>query len=272
VLGTKEKTMSAAQFGTLWRIASTRMPTKWGDFAAIGFERDVSNGTRRVETALAIVMGDVTKGVPLLRIHSQCFTGEVLGSLRCDCHDQLEMAMQAIAAEGRGLVIYEYQEGRGIGLMAKLQAYELQDVGLDTVEANHALGFKADCRDFSMPAAILRDLGIKRVRLLSNNPGKASALADNRIEVVARLACETTPNLHSLAYLRTKKERMGHALSLGMASVPARQGICVRCDLVGWRTTCPACVATVATEMSSSMRARHRGPNSENHVMAAGAR
>jgi GTP cyclohydrolase II len=190
------------------------MPTKWGMFEAIGYERDVSNGTQRVETALAIVMGDPTERVPLLRIHSQCFTGEVLGSLRCDCHDQLEMAMQAIAEEGRGLVIYEYQEGRGIGLMAKLEAYELQDAGLDTVEANHALGFKADCRDFTLPAAILRDLGIKRVRLLSNNPRKAKALAENGIELVVQLSCEAAPTPHSFAYLRTKKERMGHTLSL----------------------------------------------------------
>jgi 3,4-dihydroxy 2-butanone 4-phosphate synthase / GTP cyclohydrolase II len=199
----------------LWRVASTRMPTKWGTFDAIGYERDVSNGTRRVESALAMVMGDPTEGVPLLRIHSQCFTGEVLGSLRCDCRDQLEMAMQAIAEEGRGLVIYEYQEGRGIGLMAKLEAYELQDAGLDTVEANHALGFKADYRDFSLPAAIVRDLGIKRVRLLSNNPRKASVLTENGIELVVQLSCEAAPNPHSLAYLRTKKEKMGHVLSLG---------------------------------------------------------
>ena len=197
------------QTGPLWRIASARMPTRWGLFDAIGFERDVSNGTRRVETALAIVMGDLTTGTPLLRIHSQCFTGEVLGSLRCDCHDQLEMAMQAIADEGRGLVIYEYQEGRGIGLMAKLEAYELQDFGLDTIEANHALGFKADCRDFSLPAVILRDLGITRVRLLSNNPRKAAALARNGIDVVAHLVCEGAPNPHSLAYLRTKKGKDG---------------------------------------------------------------
>jgi len=191
------------------------MPTKWGMFTAVGFERDVSNGNRPAETAVALVMGDVNAGTPLLRVHSQCFTGELLGSLRCDCHDQLEMAMQAIAEEGRGLVIYEYQEGRGIGLMSKLQAYELQDVGLDTVEANHALGFKADSRDFSLPAAILRDLRIKRVRLLSNNPRKASALIENGIEVVAQLSCEAAPNPHSFAYLRTKKEKMGHALSLG---------------------------------------------------------
>ena len=206
--------MRTSQIGPLWRIASTRMPTKWGMFEAIGFERDISNGTQRVETALAMVMGDPTEGVPLLRIHSQCFTGEVLGSLRCDCHDQLEMAMQAIAEEGRGLVIYEYQEGRGIGLMAKLEAYELQDAGLDTVEANHALGFKADCRDFTLPAAILRDLGIKRVRLLSNNSRKAKALAENGIELVVQLSCEAVLNPHSSAYLRAKKEKMGHALSL----------------------------------------------------------
>jgi GTP cyclohydrolase II len=202
------------QAGPPWRIASARMPTKWGMFDAVGFERDVSNGTSRVETALAIVMGDLTEGVPLLRIYSQCFTGEVLGSLRCDCRDQLEMAMQAIAEEGRGLMIYEYQEGRGIGLMAKLEAYELQDAGLDTVEANHALGFKADCRDFGLPAAILHDLGVQRVRLLSNNPRKASALAANGVEVVAQLSCEAAPNPHSFAYLRTKKEKMHHALSL----------------------------------------------------------
>ena len=182
--------MGTAQVDPLWRIVSTRMPTKWGMFDAIGFERDGPNA--RIETALAIVVGDLTEGVPLLRIHSQCFTGEVLGSLRCDCHDQLEMAMQVIAEEGHGLVIYEYQEGRGIGLIAKLEAYELQDAGFDTVEANHALGLRADYRDFSLPSAILRDLGIKRVRLLSNNPRKASALADGGIEVVAQLACEAS--------------------------------------------------------------------------------
>ena len=148
--------MRTAQVDPLWRIASTRMPTKWGMFDAIGFERDGPNA--RIETALAIVMGDLTEGVPLLRIHSQCFTGEVLGSLRCDCHDQLEMAMQAIAEEGRGLVIYEYQEGRGIGLMAKLQAYELQDAGIDTSRPIMLSGSRADCRDFSLPAAILHDL------------------------------------------------------------------------------------------------------------------
>jgi GTP cyclohydrolase II len=229
--------MIAVQTRTLRRVASTQMPTKWGVFDAIGFERDVSKRIRGVEAAVALVMGDLTEGVPLLRIHSQCFTGEILGSLRCDCHDQLEMAMQAIAKEGRGLVIYEYEEGRGIGLMAKLQAYQLQDAGLDTVEANHALGFRCDYRDFRLPAAILLGLGVKRVRLLSNNPRKASALTENGIEVTAQLACEAAPNPHSFPYLRTKKEKMGHALS-------------------SWQ-----CEGTRQTQRSSSWRSRQSKPD-----------
>jgi 3,4-dihydroxy 2-butanone 4-phosphate synthase/GTP cyclohydrolase II len=228
--------MRTAQTGILWRVAATRMPTKWGLFDAIGFERQISNGRQPTETALAIVLGELTSGTPLLRIHSQCFTGEVLGSLRCDCNGQLEMAMKAIAREGRGLVIYEYQEGRGIGLMAKLQAYELQDVGIDTVQANHALGFKGDCRDFGLPAAILHELGIKRVRLLTNNPRKSLALADAGIEVVARIPCEVAPTPYSLAYLRTKKEKMEHTLSLprtkgtGSSHVRARSSIFAEAD------------------------------------------
>jgi 3,4-dihydroxy-2-butanone 4-phosphate synthase/GTP cyclohydrolase II len=190
------------------------MPTRWGVFQALWFEREIVNGTQRVESALALVMGELADGAPLVRVHSQCFTGEVLGSLRCDCNDQLDIAMRAIAGEGRGLLIYEYQEGRGIGLKAKLQAYALQDAGLDTVDANHALGFRSDCRDFSLPAAIMHELRVSRVRLLSNNPRKSHALTDAGIEVVERLSCEAAPTPHSLAYLRTKKEKMGHALSL----------------------------------------------------------
>jgi GTP cyclohydrolase II len=262
--------MRATQTEPLWRIASSRIPTKWGTFDVIGFERDVSNGVQRVETALALVMGDLTRGVPLLRIHSQCFTGEILGSLRCDCHDQLEMAMQAIADEGRGLVIYEYQEGRGIGLMAKLEAYELQDAGIDTVEANHALGLKADYRDFGLPAAIVRDLGIKQVRLLTNNPRKARALAKSGVEVVVQLNCEAEPNPHSYEYLRTKKEKMGHVLSLGTAKAGDRQRICIRCDLVGWRNGCAACTAAVKTEMTSLNVPR--GRRTDIPLIGAGAR
>ena len=210
----ENRARATAQTDALWRIASTRLPTRWGMFEAIGFERDAWTGGRTAETALALVLGDLRQGVPLLRVHSQCVTGEVLGSLRCDCGGQLELAMQAIAQEGRGLVIYEYQEGRGIGLMAKLQAYELQDAGIDTIEANHALGFKADFRDFSLAAAILHDLRIPRVRLLTNNPRKVHALEDGGIEIIERLPCDVEPTAHSLAYLRTKKKKMGHTLSL----------------------------------------------------------
>jgi GTP cyclohydrolase II len=219
-------TRAAAQTGALWQIASTRMPTRWGMFEAIGFERDMWTGGHTVETAVALVLGDIRQGVPLVRVHSQCVTGEVFGSLRCDCAGQLSLAMQAIAQEGRGLVIYEYQEGRGIGLMAKLQAYELQDAGIDTIEANHALGFKADLRDFSLAAAILHDLRVPRVRLLTNNPQKVRALTDNGIEIVERIPCDVGPTAHSRAYLQTKKQRMGHALSLDILSAAgAPQGI-----------------------------------------------
>jgi 3,4-dihydroxy-2-butanone 4-phosphate synthase/GTP cyclohydrolase II len=183
-------------------------------FQTMAFERVIVNGTRHTDTALALVLGDLTDGAPLVRIHSQCFTSEVLGSLRCDCNEQLEIAMRAIAREGRGLVIYEHQEGRGIGLMAKLRAYELQDAGLDTVDANHALGFRADCRDFSLPTAILHELGVRRVRLLSNNPHKSRALSTAGI-AVSLVPCEVAPTPYSRAYLRTKKEKMGHTLSLG---------------------------------------------------------
>jgi GTP cyclohydrolase II len=211
---------ATAQTGALWRIASTPLPTRWGVFEAIGFERDVWTGDQTVETAVALVLGDLREGAPLVRVHSQCLTGEVFGSLRCDCGGQLDLAVQAIAQEGRGLVIYDSQEGRGIGLMAKLQAYELQDVGIDTIEANHALGFKADLRDFSLAAAILRDLRISRVRVLTNNPQKVRALRDGGIEVVERIPCEVSPTAHSLAYLQTKKRKMGHALAL-LAECPA---------------------------------------------------
>ena len=194
------------------RVATARMPTRWGMFNAAGFER-VAKGSAQIDTALALIKGDLRGKAPLLRIHSQCFTGEGLGSLRCDCRDQLSMAMCAIAAEGRGLVIYEYQEGRGIGLMAKLKAYELQDDGIDTVEANHVLGFRTDYRDYSLPLAILHELGLNRVRLLTNNPAKARALADAGIEV-AQIPCEVKASPYSLPYLRTKKEKLGHTLRL----------------------------------------------------------
>jgi GTP cyclohydrolase II len=192
---------------TMRQAASTVLPTRWGRFQTIGFER-------QHETAVALILGDPSQGVPMVRIHSQCFTGDVLGSERCDCGQQLDLAMRAIAREGCGVLIYEQQEGRGIGLMSKLRAYALQDQGLDTIEANHALGYRADCRDFRLPVDILRELGIHRVRLLSHNPDKVRALVSASIEVVEQLPCEVPPNPHAMVYLRTKKERMGHVLAL----------------------------------------------------------
>lgn len=198
---------------SLVRLASTHLPTMFGVFDLIGFERvNVDKG--KTESALLLTLGDPHHRAPLLRIHSQCLTGEVLGSLRCDCRGQLELAMSAIADEGSGLVIYEYQEGRGIGLMAKLKAYALQDKGLDTVEANQALGFDADCRDFTLAVAILHDIGIDRVRLMSNNPQKVETLAKGGIEVVELIACEAPPSPYALSYLRTKKNKMGHSLTI----------------------------------------------------------
>jgi len=194
-------------------VASTRLPTTFGVFDLIGFERaNVDKG--ETESALLLMLGDTNNRAPLLRIHSQCLTGEVLGSLRCDCRGQLELAMSAIADEGSGMVIYEYQEGRGIGLMAKLKAYALQDQGLDTIQANEALGFDADYRDFSLDVAILHEIGIDRVRLMSNNPEKVKALTKGGIEVLELVACEAPPSPYALSYLRTKKEKMGHSLTI----------------------------------------------------------
>jgi GTP cyclohydrolase II len=209
-------TIRTAQHETLRCVASTTLPTKWAVFEALGFERIVCNGVRRTETAIVLVMGELGGNgtAPLLRIHSQCLTGDVLGSLRCDCGDQLAFALRSIAEEGRGVLIYEQQEGRGIGLTAKLQAYALQDRGLDTVEANEALGRPADLRDYSLPVAILHYLGIRRVRLLTNNPAKCCALQGAGIDVVEKIPCEVAPNPHSLRYLLAKREKMGHTLRL----------------------------------------------------------
>jgi GTP cyclohydrolase II len=199
--------------GSVVRVASTRLPTTFGVFDLIGFERaNVDKG--ETESALLLMLGDPRNRAPLLRIHSQCVTGEVLGSLRCDCRGQLELAMSAIADEGSGLVIYEYQEGRGIGLMAKLRAYALQDQGLDTLEANEALGFDVDCRDFSLAVAVLHKLKVRQVRLMSNNPQKVEALTRGGIEVIELIACEAPPSPYALQYLRTKKKKMGHSLTI----------------------------------------------------------
>ena len=193
------------------QVASADFPTRWGKFRIYGFRGNFdARGSSRQEDAVALVMGDIHSTPPLLRIHSQCLTGDVFGSLRCDCRAQLEMALAMIAEQGAGILIYEQQEGRGIGLMAKLQAYELQDQGLDTVEANERLGFKADHREFTLPAEILKALGVARVRLLSNNPDKVAALEKGGIVVTERVPCEVAPEAHSEDYLKTKKEKLGH--------------------------------------------------------------
>jgi GTP cyclohydrolase II len=198
------------------QVASADFPTRWGNFRIYGFRgHSGSDVDRRVEEAVALVTGDVTSAPPLVRIHSQCLTGDVFHSLRCDCRQQLELSLSMITDEGAGILIYELQEGRGIGLMAKLQAYELQDAGLDTVEANERLGFKNDYRDFALPAEILKALGVVRVRLLSNNPQKVEALQRAGVHVVERVPCEVTPSPHAEEYLKTKKEKLGHLFTSG---------------------------------------------------------
>ena len=213
---------------TVKKIAEANFPTRWGQFRIYGFEgiseapaASVSpNGAEgaaceenrepSTEGAVALVMGDIHSMPPLVRIHSQCLTGDVFASMRCDCRQQLELALSMIADAGAGVLIYEQQEGRGIGLMAKLQAYELQDNGLDTVEANVELGYDNDYREYKLPSEILRQLGVKEVRLISNNPDKVAAVEAAGIKVVERVSAEVEPYEHSEAYLRTKKEKMGH--------------------------------------------------------------
>ncbi len=198
------------------KLAEADFPTRWGHFRIMGFEGHFGDGSsnhRRKEEAVALVMGDIHAKPPLVRIHSQCLTGDVFGSLRCDCRQQLEMALSLIAQAGAGVLVYELQEGRGIGLMAKLQAYGLQDKGLDTVQANEELGFKADHREFRLPAEILKALGLKAVRLLSNNPQKVGALETAGVRVTERVPCEVEPHAASEKYLKTKKQKLGHLLT-----------------------------------------------------------
>jgi GTP cyclohydrolase II len=206
------------------KIAEADFPTRWGAFRIFGFEGVLTaprgdcepgagNGepaASKVEGLVALVMGDVHAAPPLVRIHSQCLTGDVFGSLRCDCRLQLELALAMIAAEGAGILLYEQQEGRGIGLMAKLKAYELQDHGMDTVEANEELGYAADCRAYELPAEVLKLLGVGSVRLITNNPEKVAALESAGIEVAERVSAEVEPQESFAGYLRTKHEKMGH--------------------------------------------------------------
>jgi GTP cyclohydrolase II len=211
------------------KAAEADFPTRWGHFRILGFTGkrtdpqpepgcEGSSTQKAAEDMVALVMGNITAEPPLVRIHSQCLTGDVFGSLRCDCRPQLEMALRMIAEAGRGILLYEQQEGRGIGLMPKLQAYALQDTGLDTVEANEQLGFKADCRDFDLPAAVLRHMGVTRVRLITSNPEKIAALEAAGIQVVERVAAAVPSQPTFERYLEVKRDKLGH-----LDDLPARQ-------------------------------------------------
>ena len=210
-------------FETIRKVADADFPTRWGQFRIMGFEGIVANPepcndaipapTQRIESAVALVMGDIHFAPPIVRIHSQCLTGDVFHSLRCDCRQQLELALATIAEAGSGILLYENQEGRGIGLMAKLQAYELQDQGLDTIEANLELGYKADCREFELPAGILKMLGLTSVRLITNNPAKVEALELAGITVAERISAEVPTEPTFERYLKTKRDKMGHLVS-----------------------------------------------------------
>jgi 3,4-dihydroxy 2-butanone 4-phosphate synthase/GTP cyclohydrolase II len=192
------------------KIASPQLPTIYGDFRIHAYRSDVTG-----DENVALVMGDIHPEDPVLvRVHSQCLTGDIFGSARCDCGVQLEQALERIAAEGKGVLLYLLQEGRGIGLMNKLRAYELQEQGHDTVEANERLGFRPDQRDYGVGAQILRDLGVRKMRLLTNNPSKYIALNGYGLEIVERVQLEVAPTDNSRAYLRTKREKLGHLLKL----------------------------------------------------------
>jgi len=187
-------------------IESSRLPTKWGEFHIHGFEDTESN-----KEHVVLTMGDVSDGQPVLvRVHSECLTGDGLFSLRCDCGTQLEVALEAIAREGRGALFYLRQEGRGIGLLNKIKAYKLQDAGADTVEANERLGFGADMRDYSILVPMIEHLGVSEVRLMTNNPRKVEALNEMGVSVVERIALHTGSNPHNEKYLKTKVGKLGH--------------------------------------------------------------
>jgi len=196
-------------FTSVNKVAEANFPTRWGDFRILGFEGQPPAGGE-VEGLVALVMGDIHSAPPLVRIHSQCMTGDVFGSLRCDCRLQLELALGKISEAGAGILLYEQQEGRGIGLMAKLKAYELQDQGMDTVEANVKLGYAADYREYELPAEVLKLLGVSKVRLITNNPEKVAALESAGIAVVERVSAEVESQETFERYVRTKQEKMGH--------------------------------------------------------------
>ena len=192
------------------RVAEARLPTEWGDFQIAGYRSLISS-----EEFVVLYKGELRPDVPtLVRIHSQCLTGDVFGSTKCDCGEQLHRTMQMIEAEGRGAIVYQQQEGRGIGILNKIRAYALQDEGADTVEANERLGLAVDSREYRQCAEVLFDLGLCKVKVISNNPGKLQALEEAGLEITERVSIEVNSSAPAAKYMRTKKEKMGHLLNL----------------------------------------------------------
>ncbi len=214
--GVEEKTKSnncpaAPQALSVERVALAQLPTEWGDFKIAGYRSLTSD-----EEYVVLFKGELRPDVPtLVRIHSQCLTGDVFGSTKCDCGAQLHSTLQMIEAEGRGALVYQQQEGRGIGIINKIRAYALQDEGLDTVEANEHLGLAVDAREYRQCAEVLFDLGLCKVRVVSNNPLKLQALQEAGLEIVERVAIEVEPNETAAKYLQTKKDKLGHLLKFG---------------------------------------------------------
>jgi GTP cyclohydrolase II len=207
------------------RLAEVNLPTQWANFRLFGFEafHTPANGARQqLETALALVLGDLHDVPPVVRIHSRCTTGDAFHSLRCDCHDQLHLALRAIAKAGSGVLVYENQEGRGIGLIEKLRAYELQDHGLDTIDANLELGHEVDLRNYELAVRILSFFGIRSLRLMTNNPEKIHAVSSADIRIVERLSADVPLSLHSSRYVATKRDRLGHLVD-SLESEPHHQ-------------------------------------------------
>lgn len=197
----------------LKQIADISFPTHWAEFRLLAFKgTDDGETTKEAcdETGLALILGDIRSSPPVVRIHSQCTTGDVFHSLRCDCHDQLHLALRVIAEEGAGVLLYEHQEGRGIGLREKLRAYELQDNGLDTIEANLRLGHSVDLRDYTLAVDILQFLEIRSLRLMTNNPQKIEAVLSSGIDIAERMSADVPIGPHSARYLATKREKLGH--------------------------------------------------------------
>ena len=199
---------------TITQVADLVFPTRWATFRLLAFEGASRNKrTGEAETALALILGDIHGTPPLVRIHSQCTTGDVFHSLRCDCHDQLHLALRTIADQGTGVLVYEHQEGRGIGLIEKLRAYQLQDLGLDTVDANLRLGHAVDLRDYALSVDVLRSLKVGSLQLMTNNPKKIEAVRLSGIDIVRRVSADVAGTPHCARYLATKRDKLGHFLS-----------------------------------------------------------